>query len=227
MRFKRLLLGDFRFQIKYGFYFLYAFITVIYIVVLSFVPPVAKAKVSAVIIFTDPATLGLFFMGAIILLEKSQRVLSSLAVSPIKLWEYIFSKVVSLAFISTLVGVIIGAFSGTQNMLWVTVGTFLGSILFSLIGIIVATKVSSLNQFLIVTVPIMLALMLPPFAELFGYSHSAFAFHAGNIVLRFINSSIKSLPLMLLVFAIWIVALYFIALKSAGKMMKVVGGNKL
>lgn len=227
MRFKRLLLCDFLFQIKYGFYFLYVFITVIYIVLLSFVPPIAKAKVSAVIIFTDPATLGLFFMGAIILLEKSQCVLSSLAVSPIKLREYIFSKVLSLAFISTLVGVIIGAFSKTQNMLWVTVGTFLGSILFSLTGIIVATIVSSLNQFLVVTVPIMLVLMLPPLAELFGYSHSAFTFHAGNIVLQFINSSIKNLPLMLLVVAIWIVALYFIALKSAEKMMKIVGGNKL
>lgn len=227
MRLKRLLLGDIHFQMKYGFYFLYAFITVIYITVLSFVPPVAKAKVSAVIIFTDPATLGLFFMGAIILLEKSQRVLSSLAVSPIKLWEYIFAKVVSLALISTLVGVIIGAVSGTQNMILVTVGTFFGSILFSLIGIIIATKVGNLNQFLLVTVPIMLALMLPPLAELFGYSHPAFAFHAGNIVLRFINSSIERLSLMLLVFAIWIMALYFIALKSTEKMMKDVGGKKL
>lgn len=227
MRLKRLLLGDIHFQMKYGFYFLYAFITVIYITVLSFVPPVAKAKVSAVIIFTDPATLGLFFMGAIILLEKSQRVLSSLAVSPIKLWEYIFAKVVSLALISTLVGVIISAVSGTQNMISVTVGTFFGSILFSLIGIIIATKVGNLNQFLLVTVPIMLALMLPPLAELFGYSHPAFAFHAGNIVLRFINSSIERLSLMLLVFAIWIMALYFIALKSTEKMMKDVGGKKL
>ncbi|MHC1747321.1 MAG: ABC transporter permease [Cellulosilyticaceae bacterium] len=227
MRLKRLLLGDIRFQIKYGFYFLYTFITVIYIVVLAFIPPVAKSKVSAVIIFTDPATLGLFFMGAIILLEKSQRVLSSLAVSPIKLWEYIFSKVISLAFISTLVGAVIGVVSGTQNVLWITVGTFLGSILFSLIGIIVATKVSSLNQFLIAIVPVMLFLMLPPLAELFGYSHPAFDFHAGNIILRFINGRIESLPLMLLVLFIWIVALYFITLKSAEKMIRDVGGNKL
>lgn len=112
-------------------------------------------------------------------------------------------------------------------MILVTVGTFFGSILFSLIGISIATKVSNLNQFLLVTVPIMLALMLPPLAELFGYSHPAFAFHAGNIVLRFINSSIERLPLMLLVFAIWIMALYFIALKSTEKMIKDVGGKKL
>lgn len=227
MRLKRLLFGDIRFQMKYGFHFLYAFITVVYIAVILFVPPVAKGKVSAAIIFTDPSAIGLFFMGAIILLEKSQHVLSSLAVSPIKLWEYIFSKVLSLALISTLVGVIIGAVSGTQNLLLVTAGTFLGSILFSLVGIIVAAKVSSLNQFIIATIPIMLVLMLPPIAELFGYSHPAFSFHAGNIVLRFISGSTGFLPLMLLVLAIWIAAFYFIALKSAEKMIKEVGGKKL
>lgn len=227
MRIRRLLLGDFRFQMKYGFYFLYSFLTIIYIIVLSFVPSFAKTKVSAVIIFTDPVTLGLFFMGAIVLLEKSQRVLSSLAVSPIKLWEYIFSKVVSLGFISTLVGAIIGIISGAQNMMWVIVGTFSGSILFSLLGIIVATKASSLNQFLIITIPIMLALMLPPLAELFGYSHPAFVFHAGNIVLRFINGNIGNLPLMFVVFTVWLIVLCFIALKSTEKMIKVVGGAKL
>ena len=153
MKLKGLLLGDISFQVKYGFYFLYAFITAIYIIILSFIPTEVKSKATAVIIFTDPATLGLFFMGAIVLFEKSQRVLSSFAVSPIKLWEYIFSKVISLSFISTLVGVIIGIVSGTHNLLWTVVGTFLGSVLFSLLGIIIATKVNSLNRFLIVTRP--------------------------------------------------------------------------
>lgn len=184
-------------------------------------------KVSALIIFTDPATLGLFFMGALILLEKSQRVLASLAVSPIKIWEYIFSKVVSLGLISTLVGVTIGLISGTQTVPWVAAGTFLGSILCSLIGIIIAASISSLNQFLLVTVPIMLALMLPPFAELFGYSHSAFAFHAGNIILNLICGRIENLTQMFIVFAVWLAVIYFIALKSTAKMMNAAGGTEL
>lgn len=227
MRLQKLLLGDFRFQIKYGFYFLYTFLTIVYITVLSFVPSAAKAKVTALIIFTDPATLGLFFMGALILLEKSQRVLSSLAVSPIRIWEYILSKVVSLGLISTLVGVTIGLISGTQTVPWVAAGTFLGSILCSLIGIIIAASVSSLNQFLLVTVPIMLALMLPPFAELFGYNHPAFAFHAGNMILNLISGHIEGLTQMLVVFTVWLTVLYFIALKSTQKMMNATGGTKL
>ncbi len=227
MRLRGLLLGDLRFQIKYGFYFLYAFLTVIYIILLSFIPPVAKSKVTMVIIFTDPATLGLFFMGAIILLEKSQRVLSSLAVSPVKLWEYIFSKVVSLGFISTFVGLIISIISGTHNLLWTAVGTFLGSLLFSLLGIIIATKVNSLNQFLIITVPIMLVLMLPPFAELFGYSNPIFVFHAGNVVLKLIGGVTENLMVMALVFLAWIAVFYYLAASSTRKMLKTVGGVKL
>ena len=85
MRLKGLLLGDIKFQIKYGIYFLYVAITVIYLVILSFVPSSVKKVTASIIIFTDPAVLGLFFMGAIVLLEKSQRVLPSLAISPVKL----------------------------------------------------------------------------------------------------------------------------------------------
>lgn len=227
MRLRSLLLGDMRFQMKYGFYFLYAFITVIYIIVLSLIPTEAKAKAVAVIIFTDPATLGLFFMGAIVLLEKSQRVLSSLAVSPIKIWEYIFSKVVSLGLISTLVGGIIGIVSGTHNLLWTALGTFLGSVLFSLLGIIIATKVNSLNRFIIATVPTMLVLMLPPLAELFGYKSPIFAFYAGNVVLKLIDGITENLPVKLLVLAVWFAVFYYLAVKSTEKMIKTVGGVKL
>lgn len=227
MRLKGLLLGDMRFQIKYGFYFLYAFMTVIYITVLTSIPPVTREKAAALIIFTDPATLGLFFMGAIVMLEKSQRVLSSLAVSPVKLWEYIFAKVVSLGFISTLVGVIIGIVSRTHNLLWTAAGTFLGAVLFSLIGIIIATKADSLNRFIIITVPVMLVLLLPPLAELFGYSNPIFVFHAGNIVLRFISGLTENLPVMLFVFAGWLAVFYYLAYKSTKKMLINVGGAKL
>ncbi|WOO37671.1 ABC transporter permease [Anaerocolumna sp. AGMB13020] len=227
MRLKGLLLGDMRFQVKYGFYFLYTIITIVYIAILAFIPIKIKLKVSSILIFTDPATMGLFFMGAIVLLEKSQRVLSSLAVSPIKVWEYIFSKVVSLGLISTLVGVILGISSGMPHILLTAIGTFFGAVLFSLLGIIVATKVNSLNQFLIFTVPLMLFLMLPPLPELFGYTSPLFIFHAGNIVLNLIYGVTENPLVMLLVFITWLIALYYLAVKSTQKMLNSLGGVTL
>lgn len=72
MRFKKLFLWDLRFQAKYGFYFLYTVLTVIYVTVLFALPESWQEKAAAILIFSDPAAMGLFFMGAIVLLEKSQ-----------------------------------------------------------------------------------------------------------------------------------------------------------
>ncbi|MHB8131355.1 MAG: fluoroquinolone export ABC transporter permease subunit, partial [Mobilitalea sp.] len=149
MRIRNLILGDVKFQLKYGFYFVYAVFTLIYILLLFALPVAAKEKAVTILIYTDPAAMGLFFMGAIVLLEKSQRVLNSIAVSPVKVSEYIISKVVSLGAISTLVGVIISASAGTGNIFGVMIGTFLGSVIFSLFGLMVAAKINSLNQFMV------------------------------------------------------------------------------
>lgn len=227
MRFRGLLLGDIRFQIKYGFYFLYFFLTVIYTIILYFIPAAGKDKVGAIIIFTDPATLGLFFMGSIILLEKSQRVVSSLAVSPIKIREYIISKVFSLSIISTLVGVMIGIITDIHNLMWMTIGTFLGSVFFSLLGIIIATNANSLNRFLVTTIPAMLFLMLPAIVELFGYENMLFLFLPGNIILRLIEGNSEALFLCMLVMFVWMGLFYILAHQAVSKMLKTIGGVKL
>ncbi|MEA4823599.1 MAG: hypothetical protein VB111_05720 [Clostridiaceae bacterium] len=70
MRLVHLTAGDIRFQWKYGFYILYAIFTAFYLLVLAAVPNSIRRTVATVLIFTDPAAMGLFFMGAIILLEK-------------------------------------------------------------------------------------------------------------------------------------------------------------
>ncbi|HBF6649319.1 TPA: ABC transporter permease, partial [Clostridioides difficile] len=101
MRLKNLILGDIKFQFKYGFYFLYLFLSIIYICIINVFPTFMREKIAIIMIYSDPAAMGLFFMGAIVLLEKSQRVLNSLAVSPVKVSEYILSKVISLGVISS------------------------------------------------------------------------------------------------------------------------------
>jgi fluoroquinolone transport system permease protein len=55
-------------------------------------------------IFSDPAAMGLYFMGAIVLFEKSERVLSAIAVSPVKPREYVLSKLCSIGIVSAAAG---------------------------------------------------------------------------------------------------------------------------
>ena len=69
---------------KEGIIYLYALLGIIYLVILFLIPTEYRTKAGVLLIFTDPAAMGLFFIGSVILLEKSQRVFSSLSVTPIK-----------------------------------------------------------------------------------------------------------------------------------------------
>ena len=168
MRCLKLIKGDLRFIKKYGILFLYLFFTLLYLMLLSLFDGEIRKTVGVILIFTDPAAMGLFFMGAIILLEKSQRVHCSLAVAPIKISEYICAKVSSIALLSTLVGLILGGYS-KANIIDIGCAVFLSSTLFSFCGLIVATKSDSLNRFLLLTVPFELLLFLPAILYQFGF----------------------------------------------------------
>ena len=56
-----------------AFYFIYFVLTVIYVFGITALPDNWKHNAAAIMIYSDPAAMGLFFMGAIVLLEKSQK----------------------------------------------------------------------------------------------------------------------------------------------------------
>ena len=62
MRFRQLILWDMRFQARYGFYLLYGFLTVLYVVLLLSLPQAWKENAAAMLIFSDPSAMGLFLL---------------------------------------------------------------------------------------------------------------------------------------------------------------------
>lgn len=167
MRLGHLLWWDIRFQVKYGFYFLYAVLTAIYLVILAVLPDSWRDNAAAIVIFSDPAAMGLFFMGAIVLLEKSRRTPCAIAVSPVQGTEYVAAKVVSLSGISLVVAAILAVSAGVEKLPLVLAGTALSSVIFTLLGIVIATRIASLNQFLIATVPMEILCFVPALLHLF------------------------------------------------------------
>lgn len=226
MRTKYLLLGDIRFQVKYSFYFLYLFLSLLYIVVLYALPAQWREPSAILMIFSDPAAMGLYFMGAIILFEKGERVLNSIAVSPVKPLEYVLSKLASIGLISTAAAVAIGL-SGQviAEPIPFVIAVFLCSCLFSAAGLIVACKITTLNQFIIATIPAELLINLPAVAWLFGYKKSWLLLHPGVCMMELCSSGFS--PTALLVLICWTAAFSAYAVRSVSKMLKSVGGIKL
>lgn len=226
MRFMSLLKWDMRFQARYGFYLLYGFLTVLYVVLLVSFPPSWKENVAAVLIFSDPAAMGLFFMGAVVLFEKNQRVTSFFAVSPLRAWEYVASKVLSLSLIALLVAAVLAVAADCRVLWFVLFGTFLSSVLFTLIGMIIATKITSLNQFILATVPVVLLAFVPAILHLAGITPEFLRIYPANACMDLIACRAFSVTGLFLTAAL-IVILLFAAQRCVRNMWTDEGGVKL
>lgn len=226
MRLRSLFLWDMRFQAKYGFYFLYAVLTIIYVIVLFAVPESWKEKTAAILIFSDPASMGLFFMGAIVLLEKSQHTPCAFAVSPVRPMEYIMAKVGSLSVISLIVAAILALAAGVEHLHMVLLGTVISSAVFTLLGIILATKIISLNQFILWTIPTELLCFFPAILHLFRVTPSWFRYYPVNICMEMVSGQAPS-PAGVLMVTVLMAILLVLAKNCVLNMWSSTGGVKL
>lgn len=173
MRFLHSIRADILFQMKQGFYLVYVLLTLMYLIILSFLPEDILSVALPLVVFSDPSVLGLFFIGGIIMLEKVQGVLSVVVVSPLRTLEYILSKVVSLALVSVLASFAITGFSNYNRVSWslLFLSTILTSGIFTMCGIIINAGCQTVNQYMIKTIPYMLVFVLPCFS-LIGFPYS-------------------------------------------------------
>lgn len=227
MRLGRLIRGDIHFQWKYGFYFIYFILTLLYVCAIAALPEHWKNNIAAIMIYSDPAAMGLFFMGAIVLLEKNQKVLNAMVVSPVKVSEYILSKTVALIAISTIIAMILGLVSGSNHLLGIAVGTALTSAIFTMLGIIAATRISNLNQFLIVIMPIEIVCFVPPIVGLFVKLPDIFRFFPFTACMNLITGKNSLLSFDMVLVIATLIILYIVARRTVRHMWKSLGGVKI
>ena len=217
--------ADINFQFRYGFYSLYLFISIIYIVCIRLLPLAWRETARIFIVFSDPAALGLFFIGAILLFEKSERVLSSIAVSPVCAGEYVLAKALSIACISLLSGIVILAASGDTRLVhqfpcFLIYGLLCSSCLCTCIGILIGTHIRTLNQFLIATIPAEILLFVPPVLFYAGINPRWLLLHPGVAVVCLLQEK----PLFPLftscILLVWMVIFLFTARRSVQDMFE-------
>lgn len=215
MRQLNLIKGDLKFIWKYGIVFVYIVFSFIYLLILGAIKGSAREITGAILVYTDPAAMGLFFMGAFLLLEKSQHVNCSLSVSPITISEYILSKVVVLLVPGTVVGTILALFSGMTSLLLVIPALVLSSTLFSLCGLIAAVNSDTLNGFMIAVIPFEILICVPAILSVFNViSGKWWLLHPGVAAMRLILGNSELWYFCLLSIAFWIVIVFCFARKS-------------
>lgn len=229
-------LHDIKFQFKHGFYFIYAIMIVFYIIVMGILPQAWKGGATVAILFIDPAALGFFFIGGILLLEKGERVLDALFVSPLRVWEFVLAKALSLGLISVLAGLIIAVIGlGTQvDMLGLVLSLLLGSIVYTFVGLAAGVRAKTVNQFMIITVPAEIVLGTPPILLVFGVKSWLLEIMPGSLILRLFQYCTGSIAenmmpispvLMLVGLILWSVPAFLLAVNRMNWFLSRIGGS--
>jgi len=163
-----LLHQDIRFELRHGIYTVYGVVCGMYVLLLLSLPQPLRLVITPLLIFTDPAVLGFFFMGGMILLERKQDVLSSLFVTPTGPAQYVLSKALSFSLLSLAAAFLIALpfFLFNFHLVPFTLGVFFTSVLVGLISIPFAVNAESLNEYFLSSGLFMLIFM-PPLIEYF------------------------------------------------------------
>lgn len=167
-RVRALLRADVSFQLRHGFYVAYAFVCAIYVALLYALPPDARMTVLAMLVFIDTSILGFALVGGIVLLERSQGVHRWLFVSPARLSELLVSKLVSITALSlAATGLLYAGVWQMPEPLSVAAACVINAALFTLMGILLSFRVTSINGFFLSSVPIALPFFVVPLLAYF------------------------------------------------------------
>jgi len=156
--------SDFKFQYKEGFFYIYLAICIIYLVILSVLPSSILSIILPILIYSDPAGLGLFFIGGMIMLERRQGIINYLIVTPLLVNEYSLSKVITLSTLAVVVSLIITFFTSTYtpiNYFILITSIFFTANFFTMIGIFITLPCTNLNEYFVKIIPWMILLSLP------------------------------------------------------------------
>jgi len=107
-----LTLYNIKLQFRQGFYYAWIFMTLFYILILYFLPQNIKNLILPLIMLSEPSTFAMIFTGAIVLLERDEKMFENLFITPLPIRTYIYSKMISIAIPATICTFIISGFSG-------------------------------------------------------------------------------------------------------------------
>lgn len=164
MRLANALKSDITFQFRQGFYWVYLFLTLVYMVVMSKLPAGnVKMYGVAIGVFSDPSVVGFFFIGGIVMLEKIQGVFKYIGVTPLSPVQYLMSKALSLSLlsVSAALAIVLATYRGKVDFVLLLSGVFLSSLFFTLFGFLVASTARNINQYFIKMIPFLLAIVIP------------------------------------------------------------------
>ena len=210
---------------------------ILYFLLTQAVPDMNKTIFHTMLLFFDPAIIGIMFVGALVLFEKSENVLQALVITPMKTDDYLLSKITSLTILSIISASIfialLNIFSGIDfYILFLVLGIILTSVMLILLGFILVSRVNSINEYLVAMIIAFLGLVFAPMLHLSGLYENVIFYlwpTQASFILFTGVFNVASLELWETAYGIgyqvfWIGILYFLARKAFHKHIVLKGG---
>lgn len=115
------------------------------------------------LIYNDPALIGLIFIGVSLLLEKNEGVLSVWFITPVNKHLYLLARILVLSLLgwACTLGMVFCLLGTSFHFLHFSIATFSTCFIFSLIGIILLSDTSDVLLFVLKAIPVLLLMSLP------------------------------------------------------------------
>lgn len=189
---------DFRQQQRNGFYYAALFVMGFWLLGFHLTPfkQFPPASLMPLFVGFNALLTAFYFVSGQVLLEKGEGTLEGLTVTPLRHQEYLASKVISLAAITVVEGlvVVLWTFGLPHNLLLLLLGMLGLSALYTLVGFGLTSRYESLNQFLMPSVLVVLFLLLP-LVSVLGVPWEWLAWHPLMPALQLVQAGAEPLPL--------------------------------
>jgi fluoroquinolone transport system permease protein len=157
-------------QLRSGFYYAAAFVTLVWVALLYPLPATILDLAVPLVIFTDLAVTGYYFIAGMVLFEKGKETLYALVSTPLRFREYLISKLATLRALAVVVSLVVAAagYGFGFNAVMLVLGVISMSLISLLVGFIAISPFDSISSYLIPSgIPLLImGLPLIPFLGL-------------------------------------------------------------
>ncbi len=166
-------ISDVRLQWRSGFYYAAGFVAGFWILVLSRFEPGDLAWFMPLFVLSNLMLNTFYFSAGLVLLEKGEGTLTAQVVTPLRDWEYLASKVVTLTLLTLAENflIVLLGFGTRFDALGLACGIVSCSVLLTLNGFLFVSRYDSINEFLFPSA-LYSMVMVPPFLFYLGILES-------------------------------------------------------
>ena len=180
-------------------------------------------KLLTLLILNDPAIIGLFFIGLMVIIERNQQVLSALFVTPVSHHVYLIARIIALSIVcwGCALGMAFSALGTSFHAVHFTFGVLGISVMSCLAGLYLVSYTKEFMAFTLKSIPVLLFVINLPVLNYFEVTDLAILriFPAQGSLDLIINSYADAPNAGQLIFGyaslvVWIPLLYWIVYKA-------------